>query len=209
VPGSQDRISRLYQRCGPSRSPYIWDPECWWRESAASTAFLPLERDPPTSWSPFRHPLNARSYFLSCCQPWSSPRFCPPIYDDMAHASIYLPGRFDIDSKLVTNMSEWQSRQDNEMLLLINGVDLSMRYACLQGVVITWWNRALRGSTIRRLHYDWRAGTTLRGALLSGRHMGLLGVACIASTFVAVDGPLLQRASTVISVPVRTSNRLV
>ena len=60
----------------------------------------------------------------------------------------------------------------------------------------------MRGSTLAKLHWDWRAGTTLRGALTSGRHIGLLGLACIASTFVVIDGPLLQRASTVIPAPV-------
>lgn len=31
--------------------------------------------------------------------------------------------------------------------------------------------------------------------------MGLIGLACITSTIVAVDGPLLQKATTVIRVP--------
>ena len=59
----------------------------------------------------------------------------------------------------------------------------------------------MRGSGLAKLHYDWRAGTTLRGAITSGRHLGLLGLACIFSTIVVIDGPLLQRASTVMSAP--------
>lgn len=69
----------------------------------------------------------------------------------------------------------------------------------LQGVVIAWWIRARRGSTLAKLHHDWRSGTTLRGALTAGRHTGLLGLACIFSTLVVIDGPLLQRSSTVIT----------
>ena len=55
-----------------------------------------------------------------------------------------------------------------------------MRYAAVQGVVIAWWYRAFQGrSTLAKLHRDWRAGTTIRGALTSGRHIGLLGLACM------------------------------
>lgn len=69
-------------------------------------------------------------------------------------------------------------------------------------MVVAWWVRAGRGSTLTRLHHDWRTGTTLRGVLTAGRHMGLLGLACIFSTLVMVDGPLLQRSSTVVTGPV-------
>ena len=64
----------------------------------------------------------------------------------------------------------------------------AMRYAAFQGVMIAWWSKALRGSTLKRLHTDWRAGTTILGAITAGRHMGLLGLACIMSTLVAIDG---------------------
>lgn len=63
-----------------------------------------------------------------------------------------------------------------------------MRYAAIQGVVVAWWYRAMRGSTLADLHWDWRSGTTLRGAFTAGRHMGMLGLACIFSTIVVIDG---------------------
>lgn len=71
--------------------------------------------------------------------------------------------------------------------------NLSIRYAALQGVIVAWWSRATRGSSLGRLHYDWRAGTTIRGAIASGRHMGLLGLACIFSTIVVIDGELVDQ----------------
>lgn len=43
--------------------------------------------------------------------------------------------------------------------------------------------------------------TSIRGAITAGRRMGWLGVACICSTLVVIDGPLLQRASTVVDAP--------
>ena len=62
---------------------------------------------------------------------------------------------------------------------------------------------ALRGSTIEKLHNDWRAGMTIVGAASAGRRMGMLGLACIFSTLVAVDGPLLQKATRVVYAPVK------
>ena len=65
----------------------------------------------------------------------------------------------------------------------------SMRFAAWHGFIVAWWFRATRGSTIARLHADWQAGTTLIGAITAGRNMGMLGVGCILSTLVAIDGP--------------------
>lgn len=39
------------------------------------------------------------------------------------------------------------------------------------------------------------------GALAAGRRTGLLGLACIFATIVVIDGPLLQRASTTVTIP--------
>lgn len=78
--------------------------------------------------------------------------------------------------------SSWTTPPSTYLAILTAIANLSIRYAAIQGVVIAWWCRALRGSTLDRLHWDWRAGTTLRGAITSGRHMGLLGLACMCTT---------------------------
>lgn len=36
--------------------------------------------------------------------------------------------------------------------------NLSMRYAAIQGVVIAWWVKATKGSSLARLHWDYRSG---------------------------------------------------
>ena len=74
----------------------------------------------------------------------------------------------------------------------------SMRFAAFHGLVTTWWLKALQGSTLAQLHWNWRAGTTVGGAIMAGRNMGLLGLACISSTLIAIDAPLLQKATTVV-----------
>lgn len=76
--------------------------------------------------------------------------------------------------------SSWSTPPSTYLAIFTAIANLSIRYAAIQGVVIAWWSRALRGSTLGKLHWDWRAGTTLRGALTSGRHMGLLGLACMS-----------------------------
>ena len=100
-----------------------------------------------------------------------------------------------------TPVTSWSAPPSTYLAIFTAIANLSMRYACIQGVVIAWWHRALRGTTLAQLHYDWRAGTTFPGALSSGRKIGLLGLACLASNFVVIDGPLLQRSSTVVIAP--------
>lgn len=41
--------------------------------------------------------------------------------------------------------------------------NMSMRYAAIQGVFITWWRSASKGSTLSRLETSWRSGFMLRG----------------------------------------------
>jgi FtsZ-binding cell division protein ZapB len=79
--------------------------------------------------------------------------------------------------------------------------NLAIRFACIQGIVIAWWVRALRGSTLRKLHNDWRA-STITGALAAGRKIGLLGLATLFSTVVVMDGPLLQQSTSIRPAPI-------
>lgn len=65
--------------------------------------------------------------------------------------------------------------------------NLSMRYAAIHGIVIAWWYRAMKGSTIEQMHSNWRSGTSLTGALTAGRRTGLMALACIFSTLVIID----------------------
>ena len=91
-------------------------------------------------------------------------------------------------------VESWSVQPSLYLAIFTALANLAMRYACIQGIVIAWWARALRGSTLSQLHWDWRSGTTLIGALTGGRQMGWFGLACIFSTLVTVDGPLLYAA---------------
>ncbi|KAK5168607.1 uncharacterized protein LTR77_005916 [Saxophila tyrrhenica] len=72
-----------------------------------------------------------------------------------------------------------------------------LQFATIQGTVVTFWLKAIKGTTLGQLHRDWGFGLYTYKALTAGRHFNLLAFACIAATFVVMDGPLLQRASTV------------
>lgn len=54
----------------------------------------------------------------------------------------------------------WSATPSTYLAIFTAIANLSMRYAAIQGVVIAWWNRASSGSTLAKLHWDWRAGTT-------------------------------------------------
>ena len=92
-------------------------------------------------------------------------------------------------------VSNWSSPPSTYIAVFTAFANLAIRYAAIQGVIIAWWRRAANGSTLAKLHWDWLAGTTLRGALTSGRHIGFLGLACIFSTIVVADGEFPSGAS--------------
>ena len=146
---------------------------------------------------PVRHLLHARRNLDNDRLAGDSRRLERACRTKLECAAIDVPGRFhrgreseyEICLYVYTNACSMMER-------------LTESRTGMQGVVIAWWVRARRGSTLTKLHHDWRSGTTLRGALTAGRHMGLLGLACILSTLVVIDGPLLQRSSTVREGPV-------
>ncbi|KAI9869326.1 MAG: hypothetical protein M1813_000115 [Trichoglossum hirsutum] len=83
-----------------------------------------------------------------------------------------------------------------------------LHYALVEGAVIAWWRRAIHGGTIADLHNHWDVGNSLFAALLSGRRFNLVALATVMSTVALVNGPLLQRASTVADLAPRAATDL-
>lgn len=77
----------------------------------------------------------------------------------------------------------------------------ALNAALAQAAPIRWWWKAYQGSTIKDLELEWEAGQSFPRALMrgfrQGRHLNLLTVASIVVALVVVDGPLLQRSSSV------------
>ncbi|KIY01985.1 uncharacterized protein Z520_02123 [Fonsecaea multimorphosa CBS 102226] len=75
--------------------------------------------------------------------------------------------------------------------------NVTITFALLEGVTIAWWHRALKGgTTVGDLHRIWAFGNSFLLAAWSGRHFNLIALASILVALTPINGPLLQRAST-------------
>lgn len=64
-------------------------------------------------------------------------------------------------------VKQWTAPPSTYIAIFTALANLSMRYAAIHGVVIAWWFRAYKGSTLANLHHDWRSGTTFLGKVVS------------------------------------------
>ncbi|OQO02797.1 hypothetical protein B0A48_11080 [Cryoendolithus antarcticus] len=75
----------------------------------------------------------------------------------------------------------------------------SIAFAYGRAVPIAWWYQASKGATIRALEQRWQIGSSVSQAVRYGRRLTwTTGVAILVAVMI-VDGPLLQRASKVVS----------
>jgi hypothetical protein len=97
------------------------------------------------------------------------------------------------------SVSAWKL-QPNVMLAIFSAVSNSaLAFALTEGITLSWWNRARRGSTLKDLHQRWKQGTSVWACLADLKLFNLVAFASVVTALVVVDGPLWQRASTVIS----------
>lgn len=82
-----------------------------------------------------------------------------------------------------------------EPALLSAAANAWLSYAFVEGAGSFWWTQAVRGGKIQDLHQTWLSGAGQGAALTAGRRFDWLALASIAVAVVAIDGPLLQRAS--------------
>ncbi|CAK4032791.1 Hypothetical predicted protein [Lecanosticta acicola] len=67
-----------------------------------------------------------------------------------------------------------------------------------QGVTINWWRKALQDNTqLGDLHRYWDFGQSAFSALLAGRKFNFIAFAALFIAITPVNGPLLQRSSSV------------
>ena len=72
-----------------------------------------------------------------------------------------------------------------------------LRIAFSEGHVIAWWQKALRGDSIAMLQGCWAFGQGFIQGLYTKAHIGFIAFASFSVMIILIDGPLLQRASTV------------
>jgi hypothetical protein len=89
------------------------------------------------------------------------------------------------------------------ILAILSAVaNICLRFALAQGVVVAWWRKALRGGTLYGLSRYWESGDSILAAAIPWHGFNLVTLATLLTSAVVFDGPLLQRASTVVSMPV-------
>ncbi|KAK4445146.1 hypothetical protein QBC34DRAFT_473034 [Podospora aff. communis PSN243] len=95
------------------------------------------------------------------------------------------------------NTEEWTVTPSVLVSIFTALGNASLRFALAEGFQMAWWRRATdKPRTISRLHEYYQHGTSALSAGLSLRHPSFIGVATLLVTILAIDGPILQRASS-------------
>ncbi|KAH8799720.1 hypothetical protein F5884DRAFT_115560 [Xylogone sp. PMI_703] len=97
-------------------------------------------------------------------------------------------------------IDDWVLSPTVYLAFLMAGTNMLARFAFNEGVKIAWWRKVLRGSTVKDLHAQWAHADGFWEAVFCGRQFNLVALASIAVTVIVVDQPLIQRASTVVTV---------
>lgn len=66
-------------------------------------------------------------------------------------------------------VASWRVEPSAILAICTAVANQALRFAAFQGFVVAWWFNASRGTSLRDLHVNWRAGTTFGGALIAGR----------------------------------------
>jgi hypothetical protein len=104
-------------------------------------------------------------------------------------------------------VDSWMVSPSVLLAILSSIANACLGFARSQGVVISWGRKARRGGTLYDLSRYWESGDSILSAATPGRGFNFVALATILATAIALDGPLLQRASNIVSVPdIRTIN---
>ncbi|KAL9070886.1 MAG: hypothetical protein Q9157_005662 [Trypethelium eluteriae] len=94
-------------------------------------------------------------------------------------------------------VTSWKIQPTVYLAILTAIGNSAIRLAAIQGAMVVWWSYAMRGTTYLQLYYDWKMSFGAFGAISAGRRTNFIAIASFCAALVVVDGPLLQRASSV------------
>lgn len=83
------------------------------------------------------------------------------------------------------------------LAILTAAANALLLIAFRDGCTIAWWSKMLKGGTVDDCHTYWAYNSGLLQAARSRRFLNRVALSCLATSLIIIDGPLLQRASTV------------
>ena len=95
--------------------------------------------------------------------------------------------------------ANWRIQPTVWLSVLSTIANMLLTSALGAGVNIVWWKSALQGATLNDLHRHWLYGNSIWAALISWKHVNRVAVATLLVIAATLNGPLLQRASSVTS----------
>ena len=106
-------------------------------------------------------------------------------------------------------VKHWRFQPTVYLAIASTVTNITLTYALFEGVSVSWWCKALKdGTSAADLHRIWDYGTSFIAALLCGRHVNLIAVASLLVALSPINGPLLQRATTLGPASVDTTQEL-
>ncbi len=92
---------------------------------------------------------------------------------------------------------DWTLQPTVYLAIASAAANILLHFALAEGGNVAWWCRSLKeGTTVNDLHRYWSYGNSLWAASTSGRRFNLVALASLFAALAPVNGPLLQRAST-------------
>ncbi|KAH0847223.1 hypothetical protein FOPE_00354 [Fonsecaea pedrosoi] len=107
------------------------------------------------------------------------------------------------------DVRRWRFQPTVYLSIASTVTNVTVSFAFLEGVTIAWWHKVLSdGTTVADLHRIWAYGNSFLSAIWSGRHFNLIALASILVALTPINGPLLQRASTITNATVTAQEAL-
>ncbi|ERF74689.1 hypothetical protein EPUS_00819 [Endocarpon pusillum Z07020] len=95
-------------------------------------------------------------------------------------------------------ISGWRFQPTVYLSIASTATNIMLHFALTEGARVAWWRQAMKGKNkLGDLHRYWDFANNLWAATTSGRYFNLIAMACIFTAIAPINGPLLQRASTV------------
>jgi hypothetical protein len=81
-------------------------------------------------------------------------------------------------------ISSWRYQPSVYLAVLAAISNKAIAFAAIQGVVITFWTSAIKGTTFGQLHRNWSYGFHAYNAVFAGKRFNVLALACLCTTLV-------------------------